>query len=90
MTKNDEKCSQKHELHDTKAIYETFGTTNIKVKEHVHDRKFLCDDTPDVKDSNDARHCAKEVRKTWRKLPKELERILVLHDTLNSRTKALE
>ena len=38
VTKNDERCSQKHELHGTKEIYETFGTTNIKVKEHAHDR----------------------------------------------------
>ena len=76
VTKNDERCSQKHELHDTKEIYETSGTTNIKVKEHAHDRnssisKFLCDDKPEVQDSYDSWHSAKEVRKNVAKITKE-------------------
>lgn len=68
ITKEEESCSQKHELVGTKKIYEEFDSKNIKIKVHSHDRnssvsKFITTENPETVDSYDTWHAAKEVRK---------------------------
>ncbi|VDI37466.1 Hypothetical predicted protein [Mytilus galloprovincialis] len=75
VTKNQERSSQKHETFGTEKLYEDFERKRIKVKVHSHDRnasvsKYLSQNQPDVIDSYDTWHGAKEVRRNMAKITK--------------------
>ena len=79
VTKDDARSSRKHELFGTKKMYDILDDRGVKVIEHAHNRnisisKFLSEDHPDIRDSYDSWHSAKEVRKGISKITKGLKR----------------
>ena len=79
VTKQDDVCSQRHEMVDTRKLYDIFDRDQVTVRVHSHDRnasvsKFLRTDRPGTNDSYDTLHAAKEVRKVITEVTKGTKR----------------
>ena len=79
VTKQDDRISQRHELHGTRKLYEDMDAQHIKIRAHVHDRnasisKFLVQERPRTIDACDTWHAGKEVRRATSKIVKGARR----------------
>ncbi len=71
ITKDDDRCSQRHEMVGTVRIYDHFKERNLKVVDHAHDRNTSVNKhvrEHGVNNSNDRWHVAKSIGKAMKKL----------------------
>lgn len=73
IRREDDSCSQRHELHGTKRIYENFDTKGVHVRRHGHDRnasvnKFVREQRKSTVNQNDTWHVSVSVEKELKKI----------------------
>ena len=79
VTKDDDKCSQRHELLGTKRLYDYFDSRlpfisgPVNVRAHAHDRnssvnKYLREEHPEIMNQNDTWHAGKSIEKQMNKI----------------------
>ena len=73
MTKENENSSENHELLDTRCMYEEIRNNNVQIIAQFHDCNtsvciYITQNHPDVQESYDTKHTAKEVCKHTKKL----------------------
>jgi hypothetical protein len=72
INKDDERCSQKHELVGFERMYKDFEENNVNVMNHVHDRNLSVNkrlkQKGTVKNTNDRWHCTRPITSGLRKI----------------------
>ena len=97
VSKQDEICSQKHELLGTKRIYQYFDEQNVQIEKHEHDNnasvtKFVRDERHPTINSRDTWHATKGLVAKIRKIttgPRNLEG-LKWHSELSDKAAAMK
>ena len=73
VRREDDPCSQRHEMYGTKVMYEKFDTQDIKIRRHGHDRnasvnKFVREKRTNTTNQNDTWHVSVSIEKEMKKI----------------------
>ena len=73
VRREDDTCSQRHEMVGTKKLYENFDSQNVSVRRHGHDRnasvnKFIREKRTATTNQNDAWHVSVSIEKEMKKI----------------------
>lgn len=73
VSRDDDTCSQRHELLGTKKLYENFDVKNVKIRRHGHDRnasinKFVREKQINTVNQNDTWHVSVSIEKEMKKI----------------------
>ena len=78
ITKEDERCSQKHEELGCQRMYETFDQSNINIEKHAHDRNLgvnrIVNQITNTINTNERWHATKPIAAAINKVGKGLKR----------------
>ena len=73
VRREDDSCSQRHEMYGTKVMYDNFDNQNIKIRRHGHDRnasvnKFVREKRTNTTNQNDTWHVSVSIEKEMKKV----------------------